>query len=209
MSLLAMLNLTGTRILRSLSQATRGQQRALAVLVQDVKNRQSPLKAKYSEDPDSAIVVMKAEGTICNETMSVKVLGGPGQCVADNDGSMVTMSGLHSAAGGDGTEACSGDMLLQSLVACAGVTFRAVWNAFGMGSITSGKIVATGEMDFRGTLGVDKTAPVGLTKVDLEFEIDSEEDPGKVAKAVAMTERFCVIYQTLRSGVDQLEGRTV
>ena len=179
------------------------------MLVQDVKNRQAPLKAKYSEQPSTAVVTMTAEGTICNETMSVKVLGGPGQCVADNDGSMVTISGLHPAAGGDGTEACSGDMMLQSLVACAGVTFRAVWNAFAMGPITSGKIVATGEMDFRGTLGVDKTATVGLTKVDLAFQIDSEEDPEKVAKAVAMTERFCVIYQTLRSGVDKLEGRAV
>ena len=178
-------------------------------MVEDVKERQTPLKTKYAEEPAAAVVTMTAEGTICNETMSVKVLGGPGQCVGDNSDCMITISGLHPAAGGDGTEACSGDMLLQSLVACAGVTFRAVWNAFKMGPITSGKIVATGEMDFRGTLGVDKTATVGLTKVDLAFHIDSEEDPSQVEKVVAMSERFCVVYQTLRSGVDQIEGRAV
>ena len=176
----------------------------LSILAGDVRGLQAPLKEKYKDDPASALVTMKAEGYINNETMTTTILGGPGQCAGDGG---VTHSSLHPAAGGDGTEACSGDMLLQSLVACAGVTLKAVWTAFGLGPVRSGRIVATGEMDFRGTLGVVKGAPVGLTKVDLAFHIDCDDDADKVAKAVATTERFCVIYQTLKSGVPELEGR--
>ena len=186
--------------------------RPLSVLASEVRGLQAPLKQQYSEHPASAVVQMKAEGLLCPDTLSVVVLQGPGQAVTDPNSSadsLVTVSGLHPAAGGDGTEACSGDMLLQSLVACAGVTFRAVWNAFGLGPIARGRIIATGEMDFAGTLGVVKGAPVGLTRVHLDFEIESDEDAAAVEKAVATAERYCVIYQTLKSGVPELSSSTM
>ena len=204
-------------LLRTLSRrgaplllGARARAAGLSILAGEVRGLQAPLKEKYAADAGSALIEMKAEGYINNENMTTTILGGPGQCVADGaDGERVTHSSLHPAAGGDGTEACSGDMLLQSLVACAGVTLKAVWTAFGLGPVRSGRIVATGEMDFRGTLGVQKGAPVGLTKVDLAFHIDCDDDAAKVAKAVATTERFCVIYQTLKNGVPELEGRVV
>lgn len=140
--------------------------------------------------------------------MSVKILEGPGQGLVDNAGHKHIMSGLHPFAGGDGTEACSGDILLQSLVACAGVTFRAVWNALNLSTINSGKITAVGEMNFCGTLGVDKDVPVGLTNITLIFDIDSDEDDKTVKKAIEMSERYCVVYQTLKDGAKTLKSGT-
>lgn len=147
---------------------------------------QAPLKARYKEDPASALVTLRADGHVIQDTLSfVLETGKPGVPV-----------GLHPAAGGDGSAACSGDMLLEALVGCAGVTLAAVATAMGI-ELTRANVAAEGELDFRGTLGVARDAPVGFAQIRLLFSIHSPAPADKLAKLVELSERYCVILQTL------------
>ncbi len=152
----------------------------------ELRALQAPVKQSYRDDPAKAMFAMDGRGTVPSEGVTCSVAGWQGQVVA----------GLHPAAGGDGSEACSGDMLLQALVACAGVTLRAVATAMEI-PIEGGTIVAEAEADARGTLGMSKEVPVGLTGIRLRFELDSPAPPEKLQKLVEITERYCVVYQTL------------
>ncbi|MEM1398474.1 MAG: OsmC family protein [Pseudomonadota bacterium] len=154
----------------------------------ELRGRQAPLKAKYKDDPSSARVTVRAEGIIDGEAPICHVPGWAGTAKA----------GLHPSTGGDGSEACSADMLLEALVACAGVTLKAVAVAMEI-PLQSAKVIAEGTFDARGTLGVDKAAPVGLSEVTLRFEVESPADPAKLEKLVQLSERYCVIYQTLKN----------
>jgi uncharacterized OsmC-like protein len=154
-----------------------------------LKALQAPLKAKYRDDPDSAVVTLRAEG-LASEGVSCSLE--VGRALID--------AGLHRAAGGDGSQACSGDMLLQALVACAGVTLQAVATSLGI-PVREARILAEGDLDFRGTLAVVKDAPVGFREIRLNILIDTEADPTTVAKLIELTERYCVVLQTLRSPV--------
>lgn len=147
---------------------------------------QAPLKSRYKADPAAALVTLRAQGTPEAPAQSCRVETHIGEVV----------SGLHPAVGGDGSTACSGDMLLQALVGCAGVTLGAVATAMGV-VLRGGRIVATGEIDFRGTLGVLRDAPVGFKNIALSFELDTDATPETVAKLLELTERYCVVYQTL------------
>ncbi len=147
---------------------------------------QAPLKEKYKDDPASAVITMHSSGTLGGEDVVCRVATVRGDVDA----------GLHPAAGGDGSTACSGDMLLDALVGCAGVTLKAVATAMGI-PLRSGTIRAEADADFRGTLGVDRETPVGVTDVRLTFDLDADAPPEKLAKLVELTERYCVVYQTL------------
>ncbi|GAB5403838.1 MAG: OsmC family protein [Aureliella sp.] len=160
--------------------------RILPIDAQELRSLQQPLKAKYRDDPNSALVKMTASGTIRLDALS---------CEIPSEGNTI-VAGLHPAAGGSGEQACSGDMLLQSLVACSGVTFAAVATAMEI-PVDAATVTATGTMDFRGTLGIDKQAPVGLTEIQLAFEIQSAAEDEALAKLVSLTERYCVVLQTL------------
>lgn len=153
----------------------------------ELKALQAPIKAGYDHNPDSAVVTMSVTGSVNGDDLTCSVPTHTG----------ISVAGLHPAAGGDGTFACSADMLLESLVACAGVTLRAVATAMSI-PITGASIRAEGTMDFRGTLGVNRDVPIGLSKVELSFEIDSLAPNEKITKLVELTERYCVIYQTLK-----------
>lgn len=148
---------------------------------------QAPLKAQYREHPASAVVTLRASGQLGTDAITCKV----------DTGKALVEAGLHPATGGDGTALCSGDMLLEALVACAGVTLGAVATAMGV-SIAGGRVRAEGDLDFRGTLGIAKDAPVGFRDVRVHFEIDSHAPPEQLAKLIELTERYCVVYQTLR-----------
>ena len=151
---------------------------------------QAPLKQSYLEDPKLANLTLRAEGTLGeNITCSVAT------------GRELIKSGLHPATGGTGFAACSGDMLLQALVACAGVTLSAVATALGI-EVRGGRITAEGDLDFRGTLGVVKDAPVGFKQIRLRFSLDSSANAEELTKLLQLTERYCVVYQTLRKGSD-------
>ena len=154
---------------------------------EELKALQAPIKAGYKDNPQSALVTMSVTGTVNGQDLTCSVPTQAGTAVA----------GLHPAAGGDGTHACSGDMLLESLVACVGVTLRAVATAMDI-PITGGSIQAEGTMDFRGTLGVSRDVPIGMSIVQLTFDLDSPAPAEQVAKLVELTERYCVIYQTLQ-----------
>ncbi len=156
--------------------------------VEELRAVQAPLKQRYRDDPASARIPARAEARIAGLDIAVAVPGWHGETVA----------GLHKAAGGSGDLACSADMLLEALVACAGVTLRAVATAMGI-SLRGGRIVAEGIWDARGTLAIDKAAPVGLTDITLRFEIDTDADAAKLERLIASTERYCVIFQTLRT----------
>lgn len=156
---------------------------------EELKNLQAPLKDKYRGQPESAIITLKAQGKI-GEGISCKV----------ETGKAFVEAGLHPATGGTGMLACSGDMLLEALVACAGVTMRAVSTAIGV-HIHDGIVGAEGDLDFRGTLGVSKETPVGFTSIRLYFIIDSEATPEQLQTIAKLTERYCVVYQTLVKGV--------
>ncbi len=149
---------------------------------------QAPLKQRYRDDPATARIPARAEAVLSTDDIACTIAGRGGPVVA----------GLHPAAGGDGSLACSADMLLEALVACAGVTLRAVATAMGI-TIRSGRIIAEGHWDARGTLGVDRTAPIGLTDITLRFAIDSDADGEKLERMIKTTERYCVILQTLKS----------
>jgi uncharacterized OsmC-like protein len=155
----------------------------------ELKNLQAPLKEKYRVQPESAIITLKAEGNI-GEGISCKVA----------TGKAIVEAGLHPATGGTGMLACSGDMLLEALVACAGVTLQAVATAIGV-EVKSGTVKAEGDLDFKGTLGVSKEAPVGFKKIRLEFILDTDANDEQMASLKKLTERYCVVYQTLNNGV--------
>jgi uncharacterized OsmC-like protein len=149
---------------------------------------QSPLKAAYRETPGAALVTLKAQGELGGEAITCKV----------DTGRALIEAGLHPASGGTGVQACSGDMLLEALVACAGVTLKAVATALEI-PIRKGSVRAEGDLDFRGTLGVDKEAPVGFRDIRLSFELDTDATPEQLATLHKLTERYCVIYQTLKN----------
>jgi uncharacterized OsmC-like protein len=157
---------------------------------EELKNLQAPLKEKYREHPEAAIITLKAEAKV-EEGISCKV----------DTGRRLVEAGLHPATGGTGVLACSGDMLLEALAACAGVTLKAVATAIGV-DIKNGSIKAEGDLDFRGTLGVSKEVPVGFKNVRLAFELDSNATDEQMTSLKKLTERYCVVYQTLLKGVD-------
>jgi len=152
----------------------------------ELRALQTPLKARYREDPASAVVTLKARGRLGLESVSCKV----------ETGQALVEAGLHPATGGAGLAACSGDMLLEALVACAGVTLAAVATALGV-PIAGGTVSAEGDLDFRGTLGVAKDAPVGFREIRLCFDLETQAPADQVAKLLELTERYCVVYQTL------------
>src|SRR5438034_619467 len=147
---------------------------------------QSPLKTNYRETPAAARLTLKARGTLGAEDITCNV----------NTGKALVEAGLHPASGGDGLSACSGDMLLEALVACAGVTLRAVATALEI-PLRDATVRAEGDLDFRGTLGVSKEAPVGFQNIRLRFDLDTDASEEQIATLLKLTERYCVIYQTL------------
>jgi len=151
-----------------------------------LRELQAPLKERYKKEPAAAVITLKARGALLDEGISCKV----------ETGRAIAVAGLHPATGGSGHELCSGDMLLEALVACAGVTLRAVATAYGI-DIKSGHVEAEGDLDFRGTLGVDKEAPVGFRAIRLTFHLDTDASKENLDKLLATTERYCVVYQTL------------
>jgi uncharacterized OsmC-like protein len=156
--------------------------------VDELRAVQAPLKGKYKDDPASALITLRAEGSLDQGALSCKV----------ETGKAAVEAGLHPATGGSGMQACSGDMLLEALVACAGVTLNAVATALGI-TVNSGLVRAEGDLDFRGTLGVAKDAPVGFRDVRLRFDLDCDASGEQLATLLKLTERYCVIYQTLRN----------
>ena len=150
---------------------------------------QAPLKDKYRETPDAAVITLKAQGTLDDQHIACKV----------ETGRALAVAGLHPATGGSGAELCSGDMLLEALVACAGVTLKAVATALDI-PIKSGAVSAEGDLDFRGTLGVAKDAPVGFAQIRLRFDLDTDAPQEKLDQLLKLTERYCVVYQTIRNG---------
>lgn len=152
---------------------------------------QAPLKARYLDDPDAAVITLSAGGSISLDGVT---------CNVQTSKSLIE-AGLHPATGGDGMAACSGDMLLEALVACAGVTLNAVASALGV-ELRSGTVTAEGDLDFRGTLGVDREAPVGFKAIRLGFNLDTDADVETLDKLIKLTERYCVVYQTLTSTPD-------
>jgi uncharacterized OsmC-like protein len=150
---------------------------------------QAPLKERYKGDPQSAVITLKARGRLDDAQIACKV----------ETGRALAVAGLHPATGGSGLELCSGDMLLEALVACAGVTLKAVATAIEV-PLTSGTVSAEGDLDFRGTLGVAKDAPVGFARIRLRFEIESDAPQEKLDQLLKLTERYCVVYQTLKNG---------
>jgi len=154
----------------------------------ELKDTQAPIKAKYREDPEAAVVTLKAEGRM-----------GQGVTCKVDTGRALVEAGLHPATGGSGVHACSGDMLLEALVACAGVTLNAVATALEL-PLRDATVKAEGDLDFRGTLGVDREAPVGFRAIRLTFEIDGDLSEEQLATLMKLTERYCVVYQTLMSG---------
>ncbi len=155
---------------------------------EELRAVQAPLKQRYRDDAASARIPARAEARIAGEDIAVTVPAWHGETVA----------GLHPAAGGSRALACSADMLLEALVACAGVTLRAVATAMGI-ALRGGRVVAEGVWDARGTLAIDKAVPVGLTEIALRFELDTDAEPAKLDRLLASTERYCVIFQTLRA----------
>ncbi len=153
----------------------------------ELRAMQAPLKSRYKETPNAAVITLKAEGDLDSQEIACSV----------ETGKALVKAGLHPATGGDGSFACSGDMLLQALAACAGVTLKAVATALGI-NLKSGKVRCEGDLDFRGTLGVDKTAPVGFREIRLAFDIDTDADKDAVAKLIQLTERYCVVFQTIK-----------
>jgi uncharacterized OsmC-like protein len=153
----------------------------------DLRAMQAPLKEKYRQEPGAAVVTLHARGALDEAGIACKV----------DTGRALVEAGLHPATGGSGLQACSGDMLLEALVACAGVTLRAVATALGV-TVRKGVVSAEGDLDFRGTLGVAKEAPVGFKDVRLRFDLDTDADAEKLETLKKLTERYCVIYQTLK-----------
>jgi uncharacterized OsmC-like protein len=150
---------------------------------------QAPIKERYKTTPEAAVITLKARGTLDDTNIACKV----------ETGRALAVAGLHPATGGSGLELCSGDMLLEALVACAGVTLKAVATALDI-PLKSGSVSAEGDLDFRGTLGVAKDAPVGFAQIRLTFDVDTDAPQDKLDQLLKLTERYCVVYQTIRSG---------
>jgi uncharacterized OsmC-like protein len=154
---------------------------------EQLKALQAPLKERYRKDPAAAVVTLRAEGRI-----------GEGIACRVDTGKALVEAGLHPASGGSGLQACSGDMLLEALVACAGVTLKAVATALGV-NLNDAKVRAEGDLDFRGTLGVAREAPVGFREIRLKFDLDSDASAEQLKKLLELTERYCVVLQTIRN----------
>jgi uncharacterized OsmC-like protein len=154
---------------------------------EQLKALQAPIKERYKKDPAAAVVTLRAEGRI-----------GEGIACRVDTGKALVEAGLHPASGGSGLQACSGDMLLEALVACAGVTLKAVATALGI-ELKDARVTAEGDLDFRGTLGVAKDAPVGFRAIRLNFDLDAEASDEQLRKLLELTERYCVVLQTIRS----------
>lgn len=154
---------------------------------EQLRELQAPLKEKYRQEPDAAVVTLRASGRI-GENVSCKI----------ETGKALVEAGLHPATGGTGMQVCSGDMLLEALAACAGVTLNAVATAIGV-DVRKGTVHAEGDLDFRGTLGVSREAPVGFRDIRLRFELDTDAEEETLDKLIELTERYCVVYQTLRN----------
>ena len=152
----------------------------------ELRAMQAPIKERYKSDAGAALITLKAKGTLDDQNIACKV----------ETGRALAVAGLHPATGGSGLELCSGDMLLEALVACAGVTLRAVATALNI-TLRGGTVRAEGDLDFRGTLGVDKTAPVGFKAIRLSFDLDTDAGVEELKTLLKLTERYCVIYQTL------------
>jgi uncharacterized OsmC-like protein len=152
----------------------------------ELRELQAPLKARYREHPDAGVVTLRATGRVSADALTCKV----------ETGKAMAEAGLHPATGGSGAFACSGDMLLEALAACAGVTLAAVATALGV-QIRDGSVLVEGDLDFRGTLGVAKDIPVGFRDIRLRFQLDTDATPDQLAKVMALTERYCVVFQTL------------
>jgi len=150
---------------------------------------QAPIKDRYKTSPDAAVITLKAKGALDDSNIACKV----------ETGRALAVAGLHPATGGSGLELCSGDMLLEALVACAGVTLKAVATALDI-PLKSGAVSAEGDLDFRGTLGVAKDAPVGFKQIRLRFDLDTEAPQDKLDQLLKLTERYCVVYQTIKAG---------
>ena len=150
---------------------------------------QAPIKERYKADAGAGFITLKAKGTLDDTAIACKV----------ETGRALAVAGLHPATGGSGMELCSGDMLLEALVACAGVTLKAVATALDI-PLQSGTVAAEGDLDFRGTLGVAKEAPVGFAQIRLRFDLDTAAPQDKLDQLLKLTERYCVVYQTIRSG---------
>jgi uncharacterized OsmC-like protein len=150
---------------------------------------QAPIKERYKADPKAGMITLKAKGTLDDSHIACKV----------ETGRALAVAGLHPATGGSGMELCSGDMLLEALVACAGVTLKAVATAIEI-PLKSGTVSAEGDLDFRGTLGVAKDAPVGFAQIRLRFDVDTDAPQDKLDQLLKLTERYCVVYQTIKSG---------
>ena len=153
---------------------------------EELRALQAPFKERYKSDPSAALITLRAHGR-----------SGEGIACRVDTGKALVEAGLHPATGGSGLQACSGDMLLEALVACAGVTLKAVATALGI-SLKDAKLTAEGDLDFRGTLGVAKDAPVGFREIRLKFDLDADAAPEQVKKLIELTERYCVVMQTLR-----------
>jgi len=154
-----------------------------------LRQMQAPIKERYKTDPKTAMITLKAKGSTDSEGIACKV----------ETGRAIAMAGLHPATGGSGLELCSGDMLLEALVACAGVTLKSVATAIEV-LLKTGNVYAEGDLDFRGTLGVDKETPVGFAEIRLRFEVDTDAPQDKLDLLLKLTERYCVVYQTIKNG---------
>lgn len=155
----------------------------------ELRAMQAPIKERYKSDPGAAMITLKAKGT----------LDAPGIACKLETGRAMAIAGLHPATGGSGIELCSGDMLLEALVACAGVTVKAVATALDI-PLRNGAVSAEGDLDFRGTLGVAKDAPVGFAQIRLRFDLETDAAQDKLDQLLKLTERYCVVYQTIKSG---------
>ncbi len=157
----------------------------------ELRSVQAPLKDRYREDPGAAVVTLRATGTL-----------GDGISCSVQTGRALAAAGLHPSTGGDGTMLCSGDMLLEALAACAGVTVRSVATSLGI-EVRGGSVTAEGELDFRGTLAIDKEVPVGFRAISVRFDLDTDASDGDLATLLRLTERYCVVLQTI-TGTPQL-----
>jgi uncharacterized OsmC-like protein len=155
----------------------------------ELRAMQAPIKDRYKSDPGAALITLKAKGSLDDQSIACKV----------ETGRALAVAGLHPATGGSGMELCSGDMLLEALVACAGVTLKAVSTALAI-PLKSGTVSAEGDLDFRGTLGVDKEAPVGFRQIRLRFDVQTDAPQEKLDQLLKLTERYCVVYQTIAKG---------
>src|SRR6516225_8461741 len=169
--------------------AAKGDSQRNAMDAATLRSIQAPIKERYKGDAQAAQITLRAKGTIDESRIACKV----------ETGHALAMAGLHPATGGSGLELCSGDMLLEALVACAGVTLKSVATAIEV-PLKTGNIYAEGDLDFRGTLGVDKETPVGFAEIRLRFEVDTSAPQDKLDLLLKLTERYCVVYQTIKNG---------